>query len=414
MTTQTPSEILWGQFTQAVAAQMGAGASDAAIQVLPSAQLLYGTDATKIATSIDEFVAVLPEWGAIYDPSAATLIDAYQIVLTQVQETATNGKSIQKEYESEQKTLNDMMGKASDFKVGKIKGWQDAAKTYKEAGLTPPRFGEWFKDNGLQEYDAMLSAQSQQTKKVKTLLSAEGIASPLVEALARLNSEYDKIKDAVAPAVTINPSADMLAAWQTKPTNPGGFTFNDKSTQYDYSKSVWKSETGTKLFGFISIGHRTETHSQENILSTSVDYELDMEFAAQASVEVTQGHWFDDALLRDYKGGPWVAGSQFASGKAQPFGEQGVLPLVATKLFVVMNPKITVSMNKSDFQSFYDQLNDNFKNGVNLGPFAFGGKENSDNSTICKTDLDQNKQAVTVTDTSNIPQVIAVVNQVMP
>ncbi|MGK7874455.1 MAG: hypothetical protein AB4426_14455, partial [Xenococcaceae cyanobacterium] len=148
-------------------------------------------------------------------------------------------------------------------------------------------------------------------------------------------------------------------------------------------------------------------------LSTSSSYSLDIEFAAQTSIDITQGNWFDGALLTEYKSGPWIENSQFASGTSHPYGQNGVFPLLVTQLYIVMNPKITITLDTTEFQSFYNQLSSNFANGVSLGPFAFGGKNNH-NSTICKTHSIKSKQTVTLQNFSNLPQVAAVVNELMP
>ena len=414
MSTTSSSQILWSQFTQAIAAKMGAGASEADIQVLPSAHLLYGNKATDIATSINEFVEVIPQWGSIYNPSDSTIIDAYQIVLTQMKPTATNYQSIKAQYEATNQQLQEMMGKASTFKLRQIKAYVKAKSIYTQAGLTPPSFPDWFKNNGQQEYQTLLAAQVQQAARVQALLDAEGISSPLTGALDRLNTELKDAASHIAVPVTINPSADMLANWTNKPTDSDSVTFDNKSTHYDYSKTIWKSQTGVKLFGFISIGHRDETHTQENIISTSTSYSLTIDFAATASINITQGDWFDGSLLTEYKSGPWVEGSHFASGTSHPYGQDGVLPVLITKLYVVMNPTITITMDKTDFSSVYNQLDSNFSNGVNLGPFAFGGTNNKSSSIHKTTSTDQSKQSVTLKDTSNIPQIIAVVNELMP
>ena len=412
MVANSSSQILWSQFTQAIAAKMGAGASEAAIQVLPAAHLLYGETATDIATSINEFVEIIPQWGSIYNPSDRTVIDAYQNVLTQMKPTATNYQSIKAQYEATNQQLQEMMGKASTFKLRQIKAYVKAKSIYTQAGLTPPSFPDWFKNNGQQEYQTLLAAQVQQAARVQALLDAEGISSPLTGALDRLNTELKDAASHIAVPVTINPSADLLAGWKKKPTNPGAITFDNKSTHYDYSKTIWQSQTGVKLFGFISIGHRDKTHTQDNILSTSTSYSLDIEFAAQTSINITQGDWFDGSLLTEYKSGPWVEGSQFASGTSHPYGQDGIFPLLVTKLYVVMNPKITITLDKTEFQSFYDQLSSNFANGVSLGPLAFGGKNNH-NTTICKTHSIKNQQTVTLQDFSNLPQIVAVVNELM-
>ena len=414
MTTDNTSQILWSKYTSALAALMGAGGTEASLQVLPMPSMVYGNSGADMTTALSIFASQIPAWGAIYQPSASRVIDAYQIALTQVKETATNGKSYEAEYETENTKLADMMGKASAFKVSCISNWTTTMNAYTKAGLPTQSFTDWFVTNGAQEYNTLLAAQTQQTKKVSDLLKAEGVASPVVEALARLNDEIDAAAKLPAPAVTANPSADMLFNWKTKPTNPGGFSFDSKSSTYDYTKTTWQSQTGVKLFGFISIGSRTETHTQENIFTTTSDYSMDLKFGSQATVSLLQGSWFDAALLVDYKNGPWIKNSQFDKGLAHPYGQDGVLPLVVTSAYVVMNPTITVTLSKTEFTSFYETMSGSFASGVNLGPFAFGGSASQGTSNICKNSALKDTQSFTLSDTSNIPQIIAVSNQIMP
>jgi hypothetical protein len=365
-TTQDMSQQLWAQYTATIASQMGAGASAATIQVLPAAQLLSGDTADDINTTIQKFAEVIPLWGAAYNPSDYPVVDAYQIILTQMQETATNGTSIETEYNTEQKKLSDMMGAASTFKIGKIKDWQSACDVYKQAGIPVPSFTDWFNDNGLQEYNAMVQNQIHQSSVVSTLLQAEGIASPLVEALAALNTALDANKDKLSMPITINPGATVLVGWKSKPTNPTTLSFNDTSTKYDYSQSEWQSESGTELFGFISIGHRSDSGTQTNIFNSTTSYSIQIDFAAQTAANVTQGDWFNGAILREYKSGPWVAGSQFATNMSHPYGDaDAVFPLMVTRLYIVFNPTITITQQKDESNSMFSQLNSSFANGVN-------------------------------------------------
>lgn len=408
------SNIMWSQFTQEISAKLGAGTSEAAIQVLPQSQLLFGKNVTEMGKTIDTFSGTVPQWGAIYNPSDAQLTDSYQIILTQVKETATSGTKIEAEYENEHRKLIGMMQKASDYKLKKMKSYLDVVKTYTACGLTPPRFDVWFKNNGLEAYDSILQDQKNQTRKVQTLLEAQGVASPLIEALARLNTELSNIKDTVAPAVTATPGADMLFSWKDKPTNPGSLFFTDCSTHYDYSKTVWHSQSGVKLFGFFSLGHHSETHTHECLVQTSSSYSLKMDFAAQAAVDIVQGRWFDGAMLRNYKEGPWVKGSQFQIQKSHPYGQGGILPVTPTRLYVVMNPTITITLDQSTYTSVKDSMQSSGGSGISLGPFAFGGNSGQSSSTHTTIDTDDQTHTITCTDTSNIPQIIAIADQIMP
>ena len=133
MAQKTSAEIsqeLWGQYTALLVQQMGAGAS-ATIQVLPSAQLLFPViDANgrkDYTPAIQKFADIIPQWGAAYTPSDSSVIDAYQLVLTQMKETATNGSSIVAEYEAENKKLAQMMSKAGSSGITE-EGWDTFSK----------------------------------------------------------------------------------------------------------------------------------------------------------------------------------------------------------------------------------------------------------------------------------------------
>ena len=416
MATSNISQDLWSQFTEQISSQMGAGPGNKkpTVQAFPAAQLLYAAKTEDYQVAINNFAAVIPQWQSIYVPSQDKLIQAYQIVLTQIKETATNEQKLGKEYTDALAKLKTMMGKASNFKVGKIKAYVKTAAVYTKAGLTPPAFAKWFENNGLEYYNGLLDDQTNQQDRVKTLLEAKGLASPLVEALAALNEELKKIKKDTAPKVTLVPDASIFPKWKNHATDPEKVTLEAASKHYDYSKTVWQSQTGTELFGFISIGHHTTTHTREIVISDSSDYKLEIDFAATATLNVSQESWLNDALLRDYKKGPWVKGSQFGKALAHPYGQDGVLPLAVTRMFVVMNPTIKISMKKEHFDSFYDQLNGNYANGVNLGPFACGGDYSHHQSIKKVTNSSAAMQTVQITDKSNVPQIIAIDNEVMP
>lgn len=406
---------LWGQFTQSIAAKLGQGSSTAAIQVLPAANPLPATGViSDLQTGLARFADIVPQWGAAFNPSGSSVVDAYQVVLSQIRETATNNANIQAQYEAAQQKLATMMGQADTFKIQQIKAWKAASAEYTAAGLTPPTFSDWFQDNGLQEYNALVAQQGQQLKAVESLLAASGIGSPLTDALATLNAALTSNAGNPNLPITINPDPGLLAAWKTRPVNPGGTTFSDTDTVYDYSKTIWKAQSGFDLFGFISVGKRDDSKTTENILSTQSKYTVDIEFAAQATLTFAR-NWFNDALLKNYLNGPWMPGSSFDKGTAHPYGNQSaVLPLVITSVFVVMNPKISLTLDLNSYQSVYQDVTSNLNNGVNIGPFAFGGTGNSQDAMVCQVAAFKDSRTFSIRDNSGIPQIIALVAQAMP
>ena len=408
------NENLWSQFAGQVSAKMGGGNDNVNIQVLPNAQILAGNTVTELSTAIDNFGAIIPQWSSFYASTENRIIQAYQAILSQIQETATVGKSIQKKYVNESNTLHQMMGKASDYKVGKIGAWQKQVQVYVKAGLTPPTFAHWFANNGLQYYKGLLDNQQTQQKVVAKLLSAEGIASPLVTALANLNTEISKINSASSPELTLVPTVDMIANWSKQPTNPGGFSITESTDTYDYSKSIWKSQSGTDLLGFLSINSKSGGVDKINLLSASKTYELDFNFQAQTAITLSQGNWFDSSQLVDYKKGPWLKGSQLGDKKAVAYGRDGIFPLAITRVYVVFNPSVSITLDEKEMESLNTKIRSNESSGIHLGPFAFGGKDKSHATSMCKTNSLNKKQTLTIRDTSNHPQIIAVVCEQMP
>ena len=167
--------------------------------------------------------------------------------------------------------------------------------------------------------------------------------------------------------------------------------------------------------GFVSVGDRTKSGQHKNLLDDVSTYSIDLEFAAQGAFTVAQDNWFDGALLKDYAAGPWIAGSSFATKAAHPYGDaDAVLPLVVTRVYAVLNPSVSITLHTSDYSSTYATLSDNMKNGVNVGPFAFGGSNADNSSTLCQAAAVTTNQTLTLRDTSNVPQIIAVSCQVMP
>lgn len=414
MSDDTLSQRMWGQYATGLASELGAGTSDAAVQILPAAQLVQGSDPTQPQTPLSVFANQVPQWGSSYAPSSGTVLQAYQVVLTQMKETATNGASIEQKYEAANKKLATMMGNASDYKLQKIKSWQATCATYNEAGLQPPSFQDWFKDNGLQAYTSLLDDQTHQVEEVQTLLEAASITSPLVENLSALNKQIAASKTDAAPPITFNPGASLLVDWQSSPTNPGGFTFDQTTKVYDYSKTVWNKQSGVSGLGFVAIGARKTGTTQQNVMEGTTSYHVGIEYDARATFSMVRGDWFNLSLLKDYKNGPWMPGSQFATGNASPWGEGGILPLVATEVFVVLNPRILLTISTSSIETVYKQLQDKMTNGISVGPFAFGGSGSSKDSTLCTSNALSAEQTITIRDTSNIPQIVAVIDQVVP
>ena len=49
-------------------------------------------------------------------------------------------------------------------------------------------------------------------------------------------------------------------------------------------------------------------------------------------IGVAPDGWLDVELLREYATGPWVEGTQIASGRSRPYGEDGLLPLLPSQI----------------------------------------------------------------------------------
>lgn len=239
-----------------------------------------------------------------------------------------------------------------------------------------------------------------------------------MDALAKLNDEINSNR--IAPQYTFNPNiADQIGQWTStgayagKPAAglaPASFQMGNSSEATDYSKTTWAASGGGGGMFWRASG--STSGSTESLVSNKSTYDMAVNFQATSLVLATAKN-INTVFLNEYKNGPWIDGSMIGTGKAKPFGEGGLFPMMITEMLVVYNPSITMKMDQSSYKYAKTTMQAHVSGGGGWGPFSYGGSADS-SYTHTKTNFDDANASVTIQDVSNNPKIVAVRAHILP
>lgn len=410
------ANVLWAQFTQETAASLGAGQTDAAIQVLTtSVRVPVVDDAKAVQTELEVFLAMVPAWGSAYVASAEHVLEAYGIVLNQIQPTPTASSSVQQAYEKQSKIMLKAAEAVTKFKTSHLMDWVKEKKQLSDAGVPDDQIPTW--DEYWQPYEAafqVLTAKSKKEADIGKAIVAAQAPSGFIQALDAYNAQAKS--KAPAPPYTIVPAPyTTFEQWLNNPGESSkSISIVQGSASYDYSKSVWKKQSSESVF--FGLFHKSESSgaTREELVTSNSYYKITVAYQSQATFVASHTNWINTALLKNYEKGPWVSGSQFDAGKAQPWGEKGIFSLMPTQLYVVLNPTITIELDDNTYNNVKSTMDNSSDGGWSVGPFYRDASSQSASNVSQKIQWDDKANSVQITDTSNVPQIVAVSSDVMP
>jgi len=129
-------------------------------------------------------------------------------------------------------------------------------------------------------------------------------------------------------------------------------------------------------------------------LSTSVDvFKMKLSFKAWKKIRVVPGDWFASSVVEQFKNGPFI------HRQANLFGSGGSMTLMPKAIYVAVQPKVEMTVNKEDSFRFNKSVQEG-KSGL------FSSK-----SVTAKIDtkfISEDTYKLTITSLSKVPQVIAI------
>jgi hypothetical protein len=161
-------------------------------------------------------------------------------------------------------------------------------------------------------------------------------------------------------------------------------------------------------FGFFSFGGSAggSTYS----FDSSSD-QFSMAFSARniGVFTMTPGQWFNGTAVQALQNGPFLPAGPVATGHTQLWGPNGVLRLTSAQIIVAYQPKVSATLSQQD----YSMVKSSFSagGGLSIGPFGFGGSYNRSSSDV---KFDDASRSFTAQDTTEVPQVVAIICSVLP
>jgi hypothetical protein len=296
------------------------------------------------------------------------------------------------------------------------KEWMDFDKQQKESlpaseWLT---FGDWRNQSGYPQqasqiqaiYDAQLGKFAADTEK-----AVDPMATAIGDAITRYNMT-DYQRETVSPEgikeqTRVWSFTPDLATWRQQAAMGAGNSIDltiDHKTSTDVRSSF--SASGGLSFNIGILGVSTQGgHTRKTIDTTSSEFKLEFKSPAFEGILVAPGPWYKGSIASLFNNGPYKPGFSRDSW----FGPNGNLNLVTTIIYLAYQPTITMTLTQNDYHEVITGWSGGA--GISIGPFSFGASAGSQNDTIT---TDDPSRTITLTSKSPNPQVVAVLNDVMP
>lgn len=157
-------------------------------------------------------------------------------------------------------------------------------------------------------------------------------------------------------------------------------------------------------FGFLGVSGGTSRHSVD---TNREGFHMRFEARNLGQFTISPGRWFSGTAVMLFKDGPFAQGAVIDPKKL--WGEKGSFNLLPTTLIVAFRPKLTASLTSEE----YHYLKQSWAGGggFSIGPFSFGA---SANKTVENITWDDASNTVTAETQSDVPQILAIISDVLP
>lgn len=423
--TDAISDRLWAQYHKEIARLMGDTSDPRAqgtVQVMTEALAISPTktaDGLDIQTQLELFVGNIPDWGAEYVVTSRKVRDAYREILMQIQVAPDATESLRAQVDAQVKKLGDKGDTLDEQEDDLMDDWVEKNNRLQAHGRPSISWEDYIATSPhAAAYNLSREEFDNEVTSLRQLIAAIPTATSYVEALDKLNAELKAGRLTSAYDFSGN-VADMIGKWTSTGAYAGqapaglapqSISFNETSASTDYSQTAWRAGGGYRSWFVRAKG--TASGSSESLVTKSSTYQMSINFAAAQRVVATP-RTLNATLLEEYKDGPWLAGSLFDQKIAKPYGEGGLMPMWVTEFLVVLNPTITMKLDDSTYQYSKQSMSVDGGGSYGWGPFGYSGS-GSYSSTHVKTDYHDANGTITITDTSNIPKIVAVRSHLAP
>jgi len=355
-------------------------------------------------------------WGPAYRQTQLQASKGYEVFIENIDVPLPNpqdkakAEKARNDYLQQLKVLETAQSRVGDH-------WTDFDR--KQSSLPPNRrvsFDQWYK-----QFDGARIAQLQSNVD----LAAQTYTHWLILAyggygwVANLLTDYN---NQAFQGFAQNPSGTTLAYRmydidpdldkfiQTSKTGTGhalSFSFQHDDHRQHLDQTAW-SGGASYSYGFFSFGASASGGSL-NIDTHDANFLMTFSASNVGTFTVKPHGWFNATAVKGFKNGPWIPNGPIAKGTMSLWGPDGVFNLMTTQLIVVYHPKIVARLSKSDYQ--YAESHFQASGGMSIGPFGFGGSYSRRNEDV---HFDSTTNTITAEDTSDTPQVIAVIVGVLP
>jgi hypothetical protein len=362
----------------------------------------------------------MPAWGATYSPTGMQFTTGYYTFITNLDiplpddQDRKNAESARKDYMSTIDDLNRAMGDLGPH----WKAFDD-----KQSTLPPNRrlsFDEWYK---------RFDGQKISSLNDRVTLAAQKYTSWLVKAYRGFAFVADILTNYNNPAFQLSaqsPDSLMnfyrtynitpdLGAWieDSKKLVAAGappkmsFTLTKDSGQRHTENTVWGG-SASWFGGFFGFG-ASAGGSRTAVDVTNQHFRMDFSARNLDLFTITPGQWFNGTAVKALKNGPFIADGPVARGTLKLFSPDGILNLEPVQLLVAFRPKVSCSISRDEFHeikaSFYAS------GGFSIGPFGFGASYSRSTDDVS---FDDSTNSIVAQDSSDTPQIIAIVSKVLP
>jgi hypothetical protein len=359
----------------------------------------------------------MPKWGTVFDPeNASSFADVYGTFINSIVLKLTDPND--QTQADTARTKWTTCSTALQNQYGLVgKDWK--AFNDNQSGLPQSKrmtFDQWYSKFAapvLQSYESQCNALAidynswfnKATVGQANLANAISRYATAKQINALVPNTTDQYQ-AVWPYAFVQSLGDFITASDAAPGLAFDQTFNRSSGTYSATTTTWG---GSASYGWF-------IHASASGSSTTVDthndaFGMTVQMKGLQVFDVRPGDWFSQQLIQAWEKGPFQPNSiiqqKYAAGTL--YGNGGFFSLRSARFVVAYQPKVVLKMSASNYHDARSSWSAG--GGLSIGPFSFGGSGGSSSTQIS---WDDQNNTLTAQDTSKVPQVIAVVLDVLP
>jgi hypothetical protein len=394
------------------------GLSDAKyVQLASNAQPADWDDPTYGVYRTSFYGDAMPRWGAVFDPqTGSSFADVYGTFINSILLKQANPADQAQADSARLKwtTCND--GLQNRYKlVGPHWNSFNAAQGGLPSNKKMP-FDVWFSKfeaSDLQVMQGKCDALAQTYDH--WFNQATGGQANLANAIQRYSQSKqvnaqapgtDQI-ESVWPYAFVQKLSDFVTASESKPQSDFDQVFDNASGTYNATSSTWG---GSASYGWFF--HASASGSNSTLDTHSSDFKMHVTIRGLQAFDLKPaGNWYSQQLIQLFRHGPFVPGSliEQRDSAGTLYGKDGLFSLRSARFIVAYQPRIEIHMSANDYHEAKSSWSGG--GGFGIGPFSFGGGGGGSSTQITWHD---ESNTMVAEDTSKVPKVIAVIDDVTP